>query len=77
MTYSSRTMDDNVSGYSGRPWLEGTLRIFHDDDRQRWSVTLKGDPMYGTSWISWYDHGGEIFHEGRWIKLKGGLGEQG
>ncbi len=74
MTYSSKVMDDAVNHF-GRAWGEGTLRIFHADDRQRWSITYKGDPMYGTSWISWYDHGGEIFHQGKWIKLKGGLSE--
>lgn len=72
MTYSTKQMADDTDRY-GLPWSEGTLRVFHDGDRQRWSVTLKGDPMYSTSWMSWYDHGGEIFHGGKWIKLKGGL----
>ena len=72
MTYHVKTCNYRHDRF-GRPWSEKTLRIFHNDDRDCWSITEPSDKMYGTSWLSWYNHGGEVFTEGLWIKLKGGL----
>ena len=69
MTYATRHMDD-VFSESGVRWAKGTLRVWHGDDRQYWSVTHLGDEHYGTSLILWDK--GERFDGERWVPFQAG-----
>ena len=67
LTYSTKQMDD-AKNHRGSDWEKGTLRIFHADDRQRWSVCQKGCDDYGTALVSWGE-GGEFFDGKQWLPL--------
>lgn len=55
-TYHARSMDDSKTAW-GHPWEKATLRIFHNDERQLWSVCPPHCSNYGTALISWFKEG--------------------
>lgn len=68
MTYHVYEMNNKETRY-GRPWSKGTFRVYHNDDRQCWSVTEPGDKYYSTAFGSWYNHGGEFFDGEKWCSM--------
>ena len=64
-TRNTTQMNDAVDNY-GEPWKRGTLRVFHDDDRQCWSVCQVGCDNYGTALTSWRYYGGQFFDGEQW-----------
>ena len=69
MTYHIFEMNDSHNTRYNKPWDKGTFRVFHNDDRQCWSISTPFDSYRSNCYYYWSKCGGEFFDGSVWRPL--------